>query len=292
MNTWYRELGILLVGHGTSSDRGTQQFVDLSEHFARRVAPARVERAFLEIQQPSIAESIDRLLQAGVQKLVVMPLLLFAAGHAKRDIPDAVSAALQIYGRPDLPWVQAAHLGCHPAIVELSHRRLAQSIADQPHISDTDATRSNIRVEINSCLLIVGRGSNDDSATTQMQEFARLRQQQEGGLRTEVAFLAMAQPLLGEQLRQLAAANYTANYNRVMVQPHLLFEGELADSLRRQVASIASAHPKTDWVVTPLLADALVERGIGTELLADAMVDRCLEWASFDVRVARSGSGS
>ena len=288
MNTRHRELGILLVGHGTSSDRGTQQFVDLFEHFARRVALATVERAFLEIQTPSIAESVDRLLQAGIQKLIVMPLLLFAAGHAKRDIPDAVSAALQSRGRAELPWVQAAHLGCHPAIVELSHRRLAESLADPPHISDADSARWNNRAESNSCLLIVGRGSNDDSATAQMQEFARLRQQQEGGLRTKVAYLAMAQPLLGEQLRQLAAANY----NRVMVQPHLLFEGDLADSLRRQVAAAASAHPKTDWVVTPLLADALGERGIGTELLADVMVDRCLEWASFDVRVARSGSGS
>ncbi len=269
MPSFPHDAGLLLIGHGTRSETGTRQFLELSKHFSRRIAPTPLEPAFLEIQQPGIAESIERLLTAGVEKLIVMPLLLFAAGHAKRDIPDAVNSALQARGRGDLPWAQSPHLGCHPAVIELSQRRMAEARSQGPE------ARSQGSENTETCLLLVGRGSPDESATAEMQEFARLRQQQEGGLPTEVAFLAMARPLLEEQLRQLAAANY----RRVIVQPHMLFEGELVDSLRQQVDAIAAGHPKTDWVVTPLLADALGEGGAGTELLIAAMQDRCLEAA-------------
>ena len=255
------DVGLLLIGHGTRSEQGTRQFLQLGDQFARRIAPTPLESAFLELQQPSIAEAIQRLVAKKIERLIVMPLLLFAAGHAKRDIPQAVKLALESCCRTELPWTQTAPLGLHPSILELSRRRMAES----PLSQDAEDGESG-------CLLIVGRGSPDQSATADMQEFAKRRQQQEG-MDTAVAFLAMAQPLLQEQLQQLVAANYQF----VIVQPHLLFAGELVDSLRQHVVRMARAHPKTEWLVTPLLADALGEVGVGTELLLEAMVDRCTE---------------
>jgi sirohydrochlorin cobaltochelatase len=256
------ETGLLLVGHGTRSITGTKQFLDLAEQLAQRIAPSPLEPAFLEMQQPTIAEAVERLLARNIQRLIVMPMLLFAAGHAKRDIPQAVQAALAGCLQAGLPWVQAAHLGCHPAMLELSRRRMAEVLAGKQSIPTEE-----------SCLLLVGRGSPDESATAEMQEFARLRQQHEGGLRTDVAFLAMARPLLHECLNQLAAASF----RRVIVQPHLLFDGDLAELLRRQVESTAKAHPEQDWLVTPLLADKLGEVGCGMELLVEAILARCQE---------------
>jgi sirohydrochlorin ferrochelatase len=92
-------------------------------------------------------------------------------------------------------------------------------------------------------------------------------------MRAEVAFLAMARPLLEEKLADVAAADL----QRVIVQPHLLFEGDLAESLRQHVARVARANPGKDWPVTPLLADALGEAGAGTELLVKAIRARCDE---------------
>src|SRR4051812_33042374 len=106
--------GLLLVGHGTRSEIGTQQFLTLADSLAQRLFPLAVEPAFLEMQQPDIDAAIGRLLQRGITRLVTAPLLLFAAGHAKRDIPRQVSAALVRRGRDHIEHVQAAHLGCHP----------------------------------------------------------------------------------------------------------------------------------------------------------------------------------
>jgi sirohydrochlorin ferrochelatase len=133
-----------------------------------------------------------------------------------------------------------------------------------------------------TCLLLVGRGSHDDSATAEMHEFARLRQQ---GLETaarqeprplvkvEVAFLAMAHPLLQKQLAKLVCQGY----RRVIVQPHLLFYGELVESIERQVAEMAAGQPDTTWIVTPPLADlpGIVTRA--TESIQKVILDRCHE---------------
>jgi len=262
-------VGLLLVGHGTRSDVGTQQFRALADSLAHILAPLPVEPAFLELQQPDIDAAVSRLVDRGIERLVTMPLLLFAAGHAKRDIPQQVSAALTRRGQTHIEQTQLAHLGCHPALVELSSRRMEEAfkrvgwsqaapvrhrrtgLPSEPEAVGRRSLRELVPPYSDTCLLLVGRGSHDDSATAEMHEFAQLREKDLRGIKTEVAFLAMARPLLHEQLAKLAGQDY----GRVMVQPHLLFHGELVESIERQVAEMAAGHPQQEWIVTPPLAD-------------------------------------
>jgi sirohydrochlorin cobaltochelatase len=185
--------------------------------------------------------------------------LLFAAGHAKRDIPAAAAAAFAAGG---MAAVQAAPLGCEAALVELSHRRVQKAVTGRLHVPAEE-----------TCLLLVGRGSSDESATAQMREFARLRQRLTGGMHVEVAFLAMAQPRVREQLPRIAAAGF----RRVIVQPHLLFQGDLATSLEEEVAKISARNSQTEWLLTPLLADLAGEEGIGSDILAEVVCKRFRE---------------
>jgi len=204
--------------------------------------------------------------KAGVERMVVVPLLLFAAGHAKRDIPAALRPSLALQASIADP------LGCEPEILELSHRRFGEATAG----------RSPIPPEA-TCLLLVGRGSSDESATAAMHEFARRRQAMEGGMPLAVAFLAKARPSLAEQLPQIAGLGY----RRIIVQPHLLFVGELSSSVERQVATAATEFPHSEWLVAPLLADPPSVRGIGTELLARVICERyrgSLQWPASSTR--------
>jgi len=188
-----------------------------------------------------------------------MPLLLFAAGHAKRDIPAAIQAAIKGSGIQGMEALQAYHFGLHPALIELSRLRNEQALSDRQQLPTKDC-----------CLLLVGRGSGDPTAIAEMYEFARLRQMAAGGIQMEVAFVAMAQPLLKETLPRLAASDC----RRVVVQPHLLFAGEIADSVREQVAKLATGHAKQEWIVTSLLADPAGESGRGNETLVNVILDR------------------
>jgi len=259
--------GLLLVGHGTRSEVGTKQFLALAEEIRNRTgAEWMVEPAFLELQQPDIDAAVERLVKQGIERLVTMPLLLFAAGHAKEDVPSAVAAALARRRQSHIQQVQAGHLGCHPALVELSTLRMQ-------HAESRAGDRKQGTANRGQCLLQVGRGSHDASATAEMHEFAGLRQQALQGVKVEVAFLAMARPLLHEHLPVIGGQRY----GRVIVQPHLLFHGELVDSIERHVADAAAQFPETEWIMAPPLADLPGAGSRATELIEKVIFDRYQE---------------
>jgi sirohydrochlorin ferrochelatase len=234
----------LLVGHGTRDAGGLGEFVQTVRLVAERAGGRNVRHAFLELAEPSIESAVCELYDNGIRRVLVVPVLLFAAGHAKRDIPAAVVRAAG--NCRDLEWKQTAHLGCHPKILDLSRRRY-------------HAARS----ELGGCdtLLLVGRGSNDESATTEMLQFARLHTENIVPPAIEVAFIAMAQPRLADVLPRVGQSPA----QRVVVQPHLLFAGELLSEIGKSISAVSREYPGKRWCCaehlgpSPELAEAIVD---------------------------------
>lgn len=220
------------MGHGTREPAGVAQFLELARLFADALPGYAVEPCFLELAEPAIAVGLERLLSRGINELVVAPLLLFAAGHAKEDIPAMVGAALSALGRADLPRRQTPPLECHAELLALSRERFLEGAKSSAAASTT--------------LVMIGRGSRDADATQQMHRYAALHATQLGLPPPVVGFLAVARPNLGEAL-ELAAARAT---ERVVVQPHLLFEGLLSAEVRAAVADAQRRWPKIDWRCT------------------------------------------
>jgi sirohydrochlorin cobaltochelatase len=264
----------LLIGHGTRSERGTEQFLALAASMAGDVAPAPVETAFLELRQPDIETAVGRLIARGIRRLITIPLLLFAAGHAKEDVPEAVAAALARHNRSDIQHRQAQHLGCHPAIVELSALRLAEARS----VNEFSRGQPENRATKRQCIL-VGRGSGDASATAEMFELVRQSSALTPDRDYHVAFAAVAQPRLPDVLALVASRNAA----EVAVQPHLLFDGEVFDLVARETAAAAARWPATRWLLAPVLADEPGNAARGMELLAAAVLDRCAEAPSADL---------
>src|SRR4051812_42479918 len=84
-----------------------------------------VAACYLELAEPSIAQGIEQLIARGVRQVVVLPLLLFAAGHAKEDVPTAVHACQGNY--PGVEFTFASHLGCHERLLQLSAQRFGEA---------------------------------------------------------------------------------------------------------------------------------------------------------------------
>lgn len=248
--------GVLVVGHGTRSAAGIAEFHAVVEQLAARLQPTPVEPCFLELAEPTIAVGLERLHAREAEHIVVAPLLLFAAGHAKHDIPTAVAEAPTIAAR-GLRWTQSEPLGLHTRIVELSVRRFEEALA-APAAARGDAPPTDDE----TLLLLVGRGAGDCEAIAEFEKFAALRAAARpvGGLK--IAYTALAEPLVEAALPQVAAGPF----RRIVVQPHLLFTGELLHRLRRQVDAAAATTPAQQWFVTdhlgphPWVVDALVER--------------------------------
>lgn len=225
--------GLLVVGHGTRSERGLAEFQQTVELLARRLPAVAVQGCFLELAAPTIAEGLSLLAARGCRRVVVQPLLLFAAGHAQDDIPAAVRAAARAH--PQIEILQAAHLGCHERLVALSAERYLESFAgaeDQASPRDT-------------LWLTVGRGAREASALAELARFVELRQRATPVGHVRTAYLAMAEPRLEQVLPQIAALRL----RRVVVQPHLLFHGELVTLVSERVAAFAKQWPGQDWRV-------------------------------------------
>jgi sirohydrochlorin cobaltochelatase len=244
------DLGLLLIGHGTRDPNGLAEFAETVRLVASQVSPAAVEPAFLELASPTIAEGWERLVAHGVRRIVAAPLLLFAAGHARQDIPAALRAAAARH--PQLEWRQAEPLGCHPALLELSAQRF------QDAVQDAGCAANRCR------LIVVGRGSHDPQATGETARYAELLAERVGVCGVRVCFLAMAEPRLPDVLAEAASAGNDSD--PIVVQPHLLFQGELLGEIQKRVREWSAAVPTKRWLVTrhlgpaPQVAAAVRER--------------------------------
>ncbi|REK11385.1 MAG: sirohydrochlorin chelatase [Planctomycetota bacterium] len=225
--------GLLVVGHGSREQVGVDEFLATAKQIADLAGDAAVEPCFLEFAAPDIATGLRTLVERGVDRVCVVPLLLFAAGHAKRDIPAAVAESARAF--PSIDICQSRHLGCHPEIVELSNRRYDEALAGRDTISGEE-----------TALVLVGRGSRDSEATREMRQFAGLRARDARAGRVETAFVAMAEPGLEQMLKGVASTGL----RRVVVQPHLLFGGVLLDRIAQMVGHRAGQHPETEWIAT------------------------------------------
>ena len=130
---------------------------------------------------------------------------------------------------------QLPPLECHPRIVELSTLRFQEALRDRPPVDQGE-----------TMLLFVARGSSYPEALAEMRRFASLRAEQTPVGRTEVCFAAVAEPDLPEGLRRAAASPF----RRIVVQPHLLFTGQVLSQIEQSVAEIAATHPQKEWLVT------------------------------------------
>ena len=230
--------GVLLVGHGTQSELGRRQCEALAEEIAAGLDPRlfAAELAYLEMAVPTIEQAVARLVERQVERLIVVPLLLFAAGHAKEDIPAAVRSALGMAGATDLPLLQTEPLGLQEPMIELAASRFRE--AADPQIDPAE-----------TCLLLIGRGSRDNEATADMRQLGELLHWRLGIGQTEVGFLAMAQP----SAQDIIQAATKSNYRQIVVQPHLLFHGELLDRLQVNVEAAAASAPAKTWRLSHVL---------------------------------------
>ena len=255
-NTSRANSGLLLIGHGTRDPRGLAEARLLADKVQAICPDVIVGLCFLEMATPDIAAGVKRLVHAGVRKIRVVPLMLLAAGHVKQDIPAAVEAATQGFGDLAIGEVEIGYcppLGCHDHVVTWSERRYGETVGNA---DEAPADRVPAKETL---LVLVARGNRDAEAQEEWLEFVENRRRPSDSPTIKPAFLAMAEPLLDEVLANAA----TGGHRRIVIQPHLLFAGQLLTRLQSQVSTFASSHPRQQWLVAQHLGPS--------QLLAEAV---------------------
>ncbi|MGQ4418828.1 sirohydrochlorin chelatase [Streptomyces sp. SAS_269] len=250
---------LLIAGHGTRDEAGAEAFRDFVRELGRRHPELPVAGGFIELSPPPLGEAVTELVERGVRRFAAVPLMLVSAGHAKGDIPAALSREKERH--PGVSYTYGRPLGPHPALLNVLERRLEQALAG------TSAERSDVTV------LLVGRGSTDPDANADLHKAARLLWEGRGYAGVETAFVSLAAPDVPSGLDRCVRLGA----RRIVVLPYFLFTGILPDRVRRQTEDWAAARPEFEV----RSADVI---GPEPELL-DLVMERYAEAVKGDLRM-------
>ncbi|WYT57237.1 precorrin-3B C(17)-methyltransferase [Paenibacillus sp. FSL K6-1217] len=257
---------VLLVGHGSRIQAGNEELLEFTRLLADRKPELKVETCFIELASPSIAGGIARCIEGGAAEIYVVPIILFAAGHSKLDIPMAIDEAKLRY--PGVKFIYGRPLGVQERAVDILLERI-QETERLPMVQEKAAGGMNLRGNGSSTIedkdtivLLMGRGGSDPDANSDLYKISRLLWERTGYRSVESCFIAIAKPSLPEGLERCLALGA----RRIIVLPYLLFTGVLMQQFAERVAQFAAGHPELEVEIGgtlgahPLLIDMLAER--------------------------------
>ena len=254
---------IVIAGHGSRDPEGVVEFENLVRLVRERAGGRRVHHGFLEFARPTIAEAVRESVVSGAARIAVVPGLLLAATHAKNDIPSEVQALQEQFPATNLHYGSALHL--HPLILRLMREKIVQCEA----LCQRMIRRSE------SCLVVVGRGTTDPDANSEVSKLGRILEEGLGFGGSFVCYSGTSRPLVEEGLERASRLGF----QRLVVAPFFLFTGTLVKRIYAAADQVAQRHPeieilKSDYLgAHALLADAFLERA--EEVFAGRSVASC-----------------
>ncbi len=109
--------GFVLFAHGSSVDSANEAVRLVAARLAEAGGYPLVEAAFLEFGEPSLRAGVERLLDRGAERIVVIPYFLTLGLHMKRDLPRLLDEVREQH--PSLaPIAVTEPLDGHPALVQ------------------------------------------------------------------------------------------------------------------------------------------------------------------------------
>ena len=210
---------LLVVGHGSRDPRGVREFRGLLALVEERSPGLLVEGGFIELSRPPISECVNRLIEGGARRIAAVPLMLLAAGHAKDDIPATlVREKIQ---HPEVEFQYGRALGIRPELLSLMDERISDVVPEEK--------------KEETAVLIVGRGSSDPDANSDLYKVSRLLYEGRPYLTVEPAFVSLAPPDVSTSLDRLGRLGA----RRIVVFSYFLFAGVLEERIREQSARFA-----------------------------------------------------
>lgn len=176
---------LIALAHGSRDPRSAETITSLVDEVRAMRPDLRIEPAFLELSKPTFAQVVSRLVRAGHDEIVVVPLLLSDAYHAKVDVPAAV--AEQTSKHEDLQIRVTKILGLEQAFLEVLDLRLRAALK-QARVRELDA------------LVLAAAGSSDPIANQAVGRLARIWGTHHK-LPVKAAFASATPPATGEAVR-------------------------------------------------------------------------------------------
>jgi sirohydrochlorin ferrochelatase len=230
---------ILFIGHGSRSADAITETYSLVEQCKSAIPIDVQEVGFLEISTPTIKAAFETCVAKGATEIIIVPLLLMEAGHAKIDIPEQLSACVTD-NYENIRIKYAKPFGIHDSMVTIVEDR----------VRSLDISENVDR------LILIGRGSSDPNLSKNFNKLISLIEKKELANKVEVCYLYGADPSFKDVQWEVEKSNET-----VIFLPYLLFTGLLYEGIQRDLANTDKRIYKTHYLFPhPNLIDLIFHR--------------------------------
>jgi sirohydrochlorin cobaltochelatase len=244
------DTAVLLCGHGSRDPDAIGEFEVAAAALRRRLATADFATGYLEFARPTIQQGLADLAARGARRILAVPGMLFAASHVKNDLPWEMNSFMA--GNSGIEVKLGRDLAIDPKLLAAAADRIASVAPDGRE---------------DSVLVVVGRGTNDPDANSNISKITRILWEGMGFGWGETAYSGVAHPRVDAALDRAARLGF----RRIFVFPYFLFTGVLVKRIYAQTDEMASRFPEIEFVKAPYLRDhpqvidAFVERVVEIE---------------------------
>ena len=241
---------ILLCGHGSRDVQAISEFEALAGHISRHLPERQVAHGFLEFARPTIGERLDDLRAAGARDVLALPGMLFAAGHAKNDIPSVLNDYAARHDGFSIRY--GRELAVDLKLLSAARERITAA--------ETEAGEGISRAD--TMLVVVGRGTNDPDANSNVSKITRMLWEGMQFGWAETCYSGVTQPLVADALGRVVRLGFKC----IIVFPYFLFTGVLVKRIYSAADAVAQEHPDIEIVKAgylndhPLVIDSFLER--------------------------------
>ena len=242
--------GVMVCGHGSRDEDAVSEFLNFAKKLKNQLLQYELDWGFLEFANPVIKSGLDSLREKGIREIMSVPVMLFAAGHAKNDIPSVLNAYQAQY--PELSISYGRELGIDLKLIRAAGERVKDAIEQ----ADGDISPEE------TLLMVVGRGASDPDANSNVSKVTRMLWEGLGLGWAETAYSGVTFPLIKPGLQHASKLGY----KRIVVFPYFLFTGILVKRIYQYTDMVAAEHPEIQFVKAsylndhPLVLDTFSER--------------------------------
>ena len=246
--------GVMICGHGSRDDEACVEFARVVHLLEHALPEYPVAMGYLEFARPIIRDGLDSLRARGVDRILAVPGMLFAAGHVKNDVPSVLNAYAAEHG---VRIKMGRDLGIDAKLLAASRDRIAAAL---------DRGESDVGLD-ETCLVVIGRGTSDSDANGNVAKVARMLWEGLGFAHAEIGYSGVAHPRTEVAVERAARLGF----RRIVVFPYFLFTGVLVRRIYEAAEAVAARHPEIEFTHAhylddhPLVVETFVERIRGIE---------------------------
>jgi len=112
---------LVVLGHGSRSEEAVQVFKMIVAEIEKKSSFDIVKGAHMELAEPQLDDTVESLVENGMNMIIIAPYFLYEGMHIKKDIPEMIEHLSEKYPHVDIRL--ARPIGFEPVLADIVLKR-------------------------------------------------------------------------------------------------------------------------------------------------------------------------